>query len=93
MNPFQRKMNEMLKKQREANLVSSLGDRPIPFTLKEDNELAMYPYPVEARQVACGVFGWKWEVKIEEIGILCYSENREEAFKAAMKQYDHWLKK
>lgn len=55
-------------------------------TLKE-----MIPYPVELREMLPNPNGWKWEAKIEEIGIIAYSDTKEKAFEAVMNRYSKWL--
>lgn len=51
------------------------------------------PYPVEAREMLPNPNGWRWEVKIEEIGIIAYSTTKQGAFEAAMEKYAAWLKR
>lgn len=57
----------------------------------EDNQVEMIPYAVETRELPWT--GWKWEAKIEEIGLLAYGETKEAAFAAIMARYASWLEK
>ena len=62
---------------------------------KEINTEAI-PYPIEVRMLSMdGIMfnNWKWEAKIEEIGLLAYGNTKEDVFKSIMKKYREYLEK